>query len=153
MMCKDGYQWCFSVLAKTGSIVFIHDSAAGKNIAQAIRIKSNWMMFPMDKVCACCMSPMHRTPDCAVRIVLIKQMISVVMKNQSIRIIHPFFFWREMYLWAVRFIEIGLDSRFFTVCITRKNQNQNEEILKIWHDELALVFNQVNDFTSPGNMM
>src|SRR5688500_2847428 len=62
---------------------------ARENVAEAIRIQRNRQVFPIEKIFADSVTPMHRPPHSAVGIVLIEQMILSVEENHAVRIVHP----------------------------------------------------------------
>src|SRR5688572_15660596 len=49
------------------------------------------------------MSPVHRTPHCAVRIILVKEVIHPIVKYHAIGVVHPIFRRRKMNLRTMRF--------------------------------------------------
>src|ERR1700676_3691531 len=55
-------------------------------------------MLPMHQVAANSMAPAHMTPSVAERIVLIEEVVLSLVVHQSVRIIHPILFRREMEL-------------------------------------------------------
>src|SRR5690606_12769265 len=59
MMGKNGNKRIF---AKSGSIVFVYYRAPRKNCTYGIRIQSNFLLFPMDKISTGGMTPVHGTP-------------------------------------------------------------------------------------------
>src|SRR5688572_18117063 len=90
--------------SKTSGVTVVDDSTSGENISQAIRIQSYRKMFPVSEILAHSMTPMHRSPHGAVRIVLIKKVILSVVIYHPVGIIHPFCFWCEMKLRPVGLI-------------------------------------------------
>jgi len=64
-------------------------------------------MFPMDQIPAHSMSPVHWSPYSAVGIVLIKQMVFIVVINQTVWIVHPMGFGRKMKLRTVLLLVIS----------------------------------------------
>src|SRR5690554_1322000 len=79
---------CFAFVI-SGCVVIIHYRRTGKHSSQMIRIQGAGQFFPMYKVFADSMSPVHIFPLALVRIVLIKQMIFSVIVYKTIRIIDP----------------------------------------------------------------
>ena len=66
--------------------------AAGKAavlIIVAIRCQRGRQVFPVQQVIAHRMSPVHGIPGRAVRVILIEQLVSVLIINESVRVIHP----------------------------------------------------------------
>src|SRR5512133_375283 len=107
MICKNGNYRGFSLRSETGGVCSINYCATRKDVPKGIRIKGNRKMFPVQKIRADCMTPMHRTPNSAVGIVLIKEMILTVEIHKSIGIIHPVCLGGKMILGTVFFLVIG----------------------------------------------
>src|SRR5688572_30398878 len=89
MMREDRNQRDLSFAAKSGCIVAVYYSAAGKNVTKTIREQGDGLFFPPDHISAGGMSPMHWPPHLPVWKILEEQMISVIEKNHAVRIIHP----------------------------------------------------------------
>src|SRR5450432_324413 len=104
MLCVDSNQRNFIVRGESAGIVDIHNSTSRKNISETIRKQSYSHLFPVQQVPADCVSPMHGTPNSAVRKILKEQMIYSMIIYKAVRIIHPACFWREMNLRPVRLI-------------------------------------------------
>src|SRR5690349_2692476 len=60
---------------KATGIINICNGAARKNCSMLIGCKRDWQLLPMYQIGADGVSPVHRPPNCAVRVILEKQMI------------------------------------------------------------------------------
>ena len=60
----------------------------------------------MKKVCTSSMTPVHGTPHCIVRVVLVEEVVLSLIINQAIRIIGPGCLWGEVELWAELFFVV-----------------------------------------------
>ena len=60
----------------------------------------------MNKVCASSMAPVHGTPHCIVRVVLVEEVVLSLIKNQAIRVIGPGCLWGEVELGAELFLVV-----------------------------------------------
>ena len=81
------------ILSKPGSVMLIHHCAAGEDPAVLIGIQRDGQMLPVNKVWADGMSPMHRTPQVTVWVILIEQVIFTVEIHQAVGIVHPIGGW------------------------------------------------------------
>ena len=70
-------------------ILLINNRTAGKDMSQCITGNSRRQVFPMHKISADGMSPMHISPFGTVRVVLKVQMIFSIFIDQPVGIIHP----------------------------------------------------------------
>jgi len=67
------------------------------------------------------MSPVHRSPYCAIRIVLVEEMVFVVIEYHSIRVVHPMCGWCKVEEWTVLFFSLS-DCPFARAAEKEKNR-------------------------------
>jgi hypothetical protein len=73
------------------------------------------------------MTPMHWSPNCAARIILVKQMVFIVEIHHTVRIVHPFFLWRKMNQRSMRFIVSNASCIAFHRTATGKKKNDYDK--------------------------
>src|SRR5690606_7057818 len=100
MVGEYGYQ---RIAAEPGRIVLIDHGTPREDGTQAIGKEADGLFFPMHKVGACGMRPVHWPPNGTIGIMLKKQVVRAVMVHHPVRVVHPVCLWREMEVRAMFF--------------------------------------------------
>merc|ERR1719239_143562 len=105
------YQWYRALFSgPTCCVGSVPYSAAGKYCTQGVRIKGNWLVLPVKKVCTSSMAPVHRTPHCVVRVVLVEKVVLATPVDKAIGVVDPTCFWGKVELWAPLLLIISWGS-------------------------------------------
>ena len=76
-------------ILKSKQIVMVNDRAPGKHIARLIRIQRVTKLFPVDKIVAHGVSPVHISPVEPDRIVLEERVPAPLVIHKPVRVIQP----------------------------------------------------------------
>ena len=92
---------------------------ASVSVISLIRCQSCRKIFPVQKIFAYCMPPVHRSPFRLIRIILVKHVILSVVIRESVWIIHPASTCRQMEIRAFLFLYHFFRSFFVFSCFTQ----------------------------------
>ena len=95
---------------------------ASVSVISLIRCQSCRKIFPVQKIFAYCMPPVHRSPFRLIRIILVKHVILSVVIRESVRVVHPAGPHRQMkiraFLLLYHFLRCLFVFSCFTQCLT-----------------------------------
>ena len=93
-------------IAESGRILMVDHATAAERHDSVFFGNRQRQMFPVRQVATDGMSPTHVPPRIARGIVLVEEVVFAVVEDQSVGVVHPVDFGREMCLRTKRFVQV-----------------------------------------------